>query len=104
MVLTLHARSLGQKPGLEEFGWVEVFLHIADDLGGGYAGWFVDCCIARSVVSFSGRGLCREWNPTIPKQPSGILEAMVDVVDCDAWKMLRQMSCRPPIDLMWDSR
>jgi hypothetical protein len=46
--------------------------------------------------------LCREWNPTIPKQPSGILEAMVDVVDCDAWKMLRQMSCRPPIDLMWE--
>ena len=87
MVFTLHARSLGQEPWLEELGGVEVFLHIADDLGGGHAGGFVDCCTKRSIVSFSGRGLCREWNPTVPKQPSGILEAMVDVVDvvdCDA--------------------
>ena len=99
VVLALHALSLFREPWPEEIGWVEVFLYVADDLGGAHAGGLGDCWIERWVVSCGGRGLCREWNPTIPKQPSGILEAMVDVVeDCDAWKMLRQMSCRPPME------
>jgi len=79
-----------------------MLLHIADDLGRAHAGRFVDCWMVRWMVSLGGRGLCREWNPTIPKQPSGDLEAMVG--SCDALKILRQMSCRPPMDLLLEEK
>ena len=34
---------LALKPGAEEGGGGEVGLHVADDLSGGYVGWFVNC-------------------------------------------------------------
>lgn len=36
------AGAFGVQPGLEEGGRVEVGLDVADDLGGGYAGGFID--------------------------------------------------------------
>ena len=66
-------------------------LDVADDLGGGYAAWFVDCWRGgRDRVSGVGvRGLGWDWNPTVPKTPSrmgpdadGFGGDMVDGVAC----------------------
>jgi hypothetical protein len=40
-------------------------------------------------VSFDGRVWYREWNPTIPKQPSGDFRGVVDIEDV-VLRMLRQ--------------
>lgn len=43
------------EPGFEEGGGFEVGLAVADDLGGGYGGGFVDCYGRVEGVSWLGR-------------------------------------------------
>lgn len=97
MALALQAILLVGDPWLEELRRVEVVLDIANDLRGAQAGRLGDCCFANiALVSlFEEDVMCREWNPTIPKQPSGEVEAMF----LEALKMLRQSIWRPPMDL-----
>lgn len=92
--LALDPRCFVLDPWLEELRRVEVFLYIADDLRGAYTGWFVDACCGTSISS-SDLVACWQWNPTIPKQPSGDLDAIAFL---EAWKMLRQRIWRPPMD------
>jgi hypothetical protein len=56
----------------------------------------VDCC---GFVSFDVLRWCGEWNPTIPKQPSGDfrgVEVIVEVV----LRMLRQRIWRVLMELL----
>lgn len=36
------------EPRLEKFRWVEVVLHIANDLSGAYGGWLVDSSVPKT--------------------------------------------------------
>lgn len=44
LALALAPGALVVEPGLEELRGVEVFLEVAEDIGGGDALWFVDGC------------------------------------------------------------
>jgi hypothetical protein len=55
--------------------------------------WFENC------VSLEGKVWCREWNPTIPKQPSGDLRGVV-IADDVVLRMLRQRIWRVLMELL----
>lgn len=73
-------------------------LHIADDLGGTYGGGFVN---GWGGCQRGSEGVCRRWNPTVPKTPSktgAMLGVILEPVEGVIFLRLRQTIWRPPID------